>query len=585
MPKIAWRQFGGEVPRLGPKKLSASHATLARDCKIYSGDLVPMRENTEVLDLGVVAGGVKTIYKAGATWLHWSQAVTIVDSPIADSNGRRIFTGTDFPRVFDDAMVAASVGLGLPLTSMRMGVPAPVTAPTIKMEEVLSVSSDNMGSALGGHMLSTLILGGDNGIEWKDLKEGEVSSAYYVYTFVNDLGEEGKPSPHSHLLEKIEGRDVALSNLEINPNPAVWNLTKKRIYRTITGTSGETEYHFVKDIDIDALTTIDTIDDVNVAMGEILETEDYDLPPEDLDFLVTLPGGILAGVRRGGREVCFSEPYRPYAWPQKYRQTMNHDAVGCGQYGNSLIVLTTQKPYVYIGSHPASMSETKIDKAIPCLSQRGIASQINGVLYPSTDGLVFIGTGGEQVVTAGTFRKLEWAALSPEEFIATVYDGMYLAFNATQGHMLGLDDSGMIRISDIVTALWLDPEDDTLYGVFADAVAPPGTSYAIHRIDDPNKPYRIAEWKSKIFSMPGLMNFAIGKIASRFVNPIGAQFIDFTLFADNVEFHNEIVTDTEPFTLPGGDQALQFQINMEFNVPIEEVYLATSRADLAEEGG
>lgn len=59
--RIALRQFGGIAPAIDDQALAEEMATIARDCKLSSGKLVPLRENVAVQDLS--ATGHKSLYR------------------------------------------------------------------------------------------------------------------------------------------------------------------------------------------------------------------------------------------------------------------------------------------------------------------------------------------------------------------------------------------------------------------------------------------------------------------------------------------------------------------------------------------
>jgi hypothetical protein len=88
------------------------------------------------------------------------------------------------------------------------------------------------------------------------------------------------------------------------------------------------------------------------SLGEVLPTEIYDAPNDDTIGLVEHPSGFLAGFF--GKTLCFSEIGAPHAWPIDYRLATNHDIVGLGVFGNSVVVTTKGWPYIAIGSDPSA---------------------------------------------------------------------------------------------------------------------------------------------------------------------------------------------------------------------------------------
>src|SRR5665811_1003907 len=80
----------------------------------------------------------------------------------------------------------------------------------------------------------------------------------------------------------------------------------------------------------------------------------FDPPPSDMIGLIALPNGIMAGF--SGNILCFCEPYKPWAWPVRYRLATVYPIVSLGVYGQTLIVTTNGFPYAVRGVRPDSMS-------------------------------------------------------------------------------------------------------------------------------------------------------------------------------------------------------------------------------------
>ncbi len=118
--------------------------------------------------------------------------------------------------------------------------------------------------------------------------------------------------------------------------------------------------------------------------------------------LINLPNGIMAGFE--GRDVYFCEPYRPYAWPAAYQQTVDYPVVGLGRLDTSLVVLTKGAPYLISGSAPGYMTVVKADLEQACVSKRSIVSMGSAVFYASPDGLVALAASGSRVLTYLTGR-------------------------------------------------------------------------------------------------------------------------------------------------------------------------------------
>jgi len=101
---------------------------------------------------------------------------------------------------------------------------------------------------------------------------------------------------------------------------------------------------------------------------DILETDEYDPPPDDLQGLASMQDNILVGFV--GNTLYFSEPDLPHAWPRAYAVILEHNIVGIAAISGSLLVTTDSYPYVISGSDPAAgMSVSRIDAQYPCLNK------------------------------------------------------------------------------------------------------------------------------------------------------------------------------------------------------------------------
>ena len=169
----------------------------------------------------------------------------------------------------------------------------------------------------------------------------------YVYTYVSTFGtvkEESAPSPAATVTVSTSGgATVTVSGFSAAPTTG-YNITHRRIYRTITGAS-QVVYSFVAEIPIATTSYVDSLSVTQ--LGSELQTLFWTPPPAGLKGLVAMPNGILAGFE--GNQIYFSEPYYPHAWPDIYALTVDYPIVGLGVYDTTLVVLTTKFPYLISG--------------------------------------------------------------------------------------------------------------------------------------------------------------------------------------------------------------------------------------------
>lgn len=227
MATLVFKGFAGEVPRLSPKDLANNQAVYAKNCKLYSGKIMPFRDYVDTLSLESLTSPPLTIYKFGSYWLHWSSDVNIVESPLADVDERTYVSGMDVPRVFDSTMVLNHTNASTDLISYRVGVPRPDKALIVEREMVYEIDKSTSRGGIGMSAIGTkaICLGG-TALESIEKETDSFQSVAYVYTNVNSWGEEGAESPPSRIIDHWMGIDKTES---LNPTTGLWTAT-------ITGT-------------------------------------------------------------------------------------------------------------------------------------------------------------------------------------------------------------------------------------------------------------------------------------------------------------------------------------------------------------
>lgn len=249
----------------------------------------------------------------------------------------------------------------------------------------------------------------------------------YVYTFVNDLGEESAPSFASATILRPDGVAITVTTPTDTPTGTDpdYGVTSKRIYRAASGSSG-TAFLFVAEIPLAQADYVDTVPDTE--LGDALESADWDLPPVDLRGILALPNGVMAGFRRN--QLCLSVQNRPHAWPVRNRYTTDTDIVGIGNIDTTVVVGTESFPYVAGGNDPSAYSMAKFEVPQACVAKRSVAYLTGiGVVFASPDGLLAVsGTGQIRNLTESIFTREQWQALKPTTIIGVAHDDVYHFF-------------------------------------------------------------------------------------------------------------------------------------------------------------
>lgn len=457
MTVIKLTGFAGEAPRIAPRLLPETGAQIARSVRLEDGKLSPFRSLAKITVLTPPpAGIVKTIYRFLGTWLHWTTVVHAAPGPVATD--RLYYTGDGVPK-------------------MRVGS-------TIYDLKVASPTAALTGTPGGAGA-------------------GQVYTRLYVYTFVTGNGEESAPSPISNEVSWQTGQTVTLSGFQAAPGGR--NITLQRIYRSQTGTSGGTKLFLIAERAASAGNYVDSI--AADAVGEPLPSLDFNPPPDDLHNLVAMPNGMMAGI--SGKDLCFSEPWQPHAWPIKYRLTLDYAGTGLGCYGTTLVVGTAGNPYLCGGSAPDVMVLEKLELNLPCLNTAGMIDLGYAVVYPSHDGLVQVQGGGATVPSAALFTRDQWLQLDPANMVCGQFYGRFFGSyrytdmdDMVQEGTIILDLTGsqpfLIRSQYKADAFFYDVTSGALFLAVGDTV------YEFDAQDAVNDFYT---WRSKAFVIPAPTNF------------------------------------------------------------------------------
>lgn len=470
---IHLKNFAGLAPKVSERALNPNAATIANNTQLYSGEVRGLREPLCVAILTAEPFTVQRAYRlydgsislsdAVGTWIAFDDTdVNFVRGALKNDQHDRYYAagGTQLPTV----ATATDWAAGTPIYDL--GVVAPNIKPTIAPPA-----------------------------------PGTDETRAYVYTFVNEWGEESAPSAASIPATGDVGGTWELSGMNssftggLTPNP----LEFMRIYRTVTGTSS-VDYRFVDEI-TPSTTYSDNESNDQVSLNESLPSNGWDLPPAGLQGIVNMANGIMVGFT--GRDLYFSEPYRPHTWPVAYQVSVDAEIIGLGVYQSGVVVCTTSNPYVATGIHPASISLTRIDDVEPCQSFRSIVNGLNGVTYASQNGLVLVNQSGAVNITDPLITRNEWRQQFSPATSKSASDGARtITFTSISAGWLFQPMEPMGYIVDLlgfedVTGVQTDPFTGETYIISRDVV--------FQWNPEVTSPLNYT-WKSKVFELPTPVN-------------------------------------------------------------------------------
>lgn len=591
--------FGGMVPAVDDALLAPINAAYTEDTWTYSGNVVglPVRKNIYTLVnqnatkvYRVPNNYTDSLHLTDSVWLEFAHPDTDVlrTQVVGDTFDRYYWASPlDVPRYMTYAQLVA--GAPALATAYILGIPQPGT-------------------------ITGIVSGGSS---------PTLKSVAYTQTFVSAYGEEGPPSaPKVYSGQKIDATyTITFSQpdpLDLGTNR---NITKMRLYRTITATNGTTTYFFVTEVPVGTVSYADNAainTDAVIGLNAEIESTNWSGPPSDLQGWVSMTNGIVAGFRNN--EIWFCEPYRMHAWPAIYTLAVEYPIVGLGVQNNALVVCTDGFAYVINGSHPSSMSLQKIAGLMPCTARGSILSTTDGVYFSTPAGLALVANGSVVIATKELIRKDKWNALVQINTLRAAQLGAaYYAFGQPVLGVFQTDtfQNNMVQLTDFAGALagmLIDPTsasvafnnlttNDPITNIMTDVWS--GEVFVIHNgavewldISDTQQTKAPFIWRSKLFQTPKKDNFNVAKIffdvppGTVALNPVeiegspqvlqSDQWGLFRAYADgDLVMTRELRVSGEQFRLPSGFKADFWQFEVEARVQISSMQVATSAAELA----
>lgn len=532
------QNFLGEFPKIHNTKLKDIAADIAQNVSVDSGSLKTLYAISDKVTLNQSGSATKDVHLWRLNqvdyWLQFKDFVRVIRSPIADDQYRRIYWSGDSRDVdgnvlFSYTPVVYQSGVNYPVAWYKLGIPAPT-------ESAFITSSSNSLTA------DELAMFGDE-------------QRVYVYTYVGSLGEESAPSPPSGgVITPHDKSTVVLGNLALDVTASDGrNIVSKRIYRSLTASSGIAEYYFLAEIPAAQTTYTDTIDGSALNTADPLPTAAWDPPRQGMQGLGLTAFGVAYGFFE--KSICLSEPYYPYAFPRDYELTTQFDVVAIGHYDSYIVAATKGTPVIVSGINPASMSMLELPLNESCIAPRSLVSMASCVIYASPNGLVMAYNNTAKLVTEAFFDKDTWNGLKPSSIHAVEHRGKYLFFynNGSKSGAYMFDpqftEMGLVHLDINALSTHRDHETDTLYLL--------QTGGKVQVFDDTTlvrKPYT---WKSKKFEVGSGVRFLAARV-------IADSYINVTLkvYADDELLYSKIVTDKKAFRLPNHSEKNDWQIEV-----------------------
>lgn len=476
MLPINLNTFTGLYPRTADTRLPSNAASAASNIDFAYGHLQSLRSSYKLRDLPFAA---RSLYSPdGLRFYAWEEDVNWVESPMraGEAHDRLYYTT---PSDFRVTLISLASTAGFsPSASYRVGVPRPSTPPAISVKhpdpipvpvaEVNKEPADTYKERLESAQKAM-----EESVKAKTTTSTETRA--YTITYANVYNEEGPASAAATVEVKTqtyEGKTISSTvtmDITFDDTGGYVPVSQARVYRT-SATGVTTDYYFAFKVAAPAGNgKVQIVDQIpGTELNETLSTYDAYPPDPLLVGLVNVGNGILAAFK--GRELWFSEAYKPWSWPPSYMKMAKDTIVGLLPYGGGVLATTIGEPALFSGVSPDAMVEGPIATPQGAVSKWAMLCINNYAFYASNDGIVAInGQSASLELSQKFFTRQVWRdrygpGLATMQFAH--YDGRIVVFSKNASFkpfMIELDEGNgeMTELSDFKaqTALTLTVSD------------------------------------------------------------------------------------------------------------------------------
>lgn len=412
------RVFNGEIPRLPADRLPEGYAALARNCDFAKGELRSLKGlGTEYL-ADAAARPVRGLFTDnGIRFFAWNKPTRAYLAPTIDDTIRRVYYQTHDAGVRvaqTDTMKTLANQPGPPTESWAVGVTAP---------GIPAVAVSGSGA-------------------------GDLETVSVVVVAINIWGEESAPSPPV-TVERSRGQTITIT-LTHAPTTGQVPLQGLLVYRTYPSTQSA-DYYLLQETAFLPVTGNDFVipdSSVEPQTAVVLTSADWDLPPPSAGNLC-YPGNGFFCVSTG-KDLLFSEPYRPHAWP--YRMTFPSGVVGVIEIEGGVLVTTQKASYMVLGSSPEQMTQQFFPVKQAGVSDTAIAHVDGSAVYATNDGLADI-FGGQPSISASQslFQREDWRSRYRSSLLnmrLAAHDGRVLALIDPSYPIAATAESFLLRLDE-----------------------------------------------------------------------------------------------------------------------------------------
>lgn len=545
MTTLSIRKFNGEIPRLPADRLPEDAAQTAINCEFAHGELRPLKALGTHYTVGATAQPCRALFTAdGVNFYAWNMPTRAYLHPTIDDTANRVIYHTQGQKL-KVATLAGMRAINLnpepPSAPFDLGVTAPA-APAV-----------SLGAATSG----------------------DPETVALVATVVNVWGEESAPS-NPVLFDRQAGQNATYT-VTHTATAGQQAINGINFYRTYPSLQGTTEYFLINSTPAalsGGTASITDASDTPQTTTNLTSTE-WDTPPALPNNLTYVGNGFFA--TGSGKDIVFSEPYRPHAWP--YRMTLPHGIVGIVAVEGGILVTTQAQTYLVSGAHPTQMSQQLLPVEQAGWSSTAMSRIEGAAVFASNDGLVSV-YGGQPSMkeSQSLFTRKDWRSR-----YSTARLNMRLAHH--DGRVLGLIDPSyptassatpfILRLDEAAGSYSRLDAGQSLYnaavsGTTDQLFVTTATGFAEFAGSSTDLAY---EWRSgdRLFPLP--VGFACGV-----VDAVGTATLE--VYADGVLRGTVAVSGRTNFRLPPNGPAYRWSVKLTGTAVVREVSLAQSFAEL-----
>jgi len=416
----------------------------------------------------------------------------------------------------------------------------------------------------------------------------------YVFTYVNDIGEESGPSLPSATVLRPDGVSVTVTTPTglASGISSTYGIATKRIYRAATGNTG-TVFRFVAEIPLATAAYVDVLTDEQ--LGEVLATSDWELPPDDLRGILALPNGVMAGFSKN--QLCLSAKNSPHAWPLGNRLSTDTNIVGIGNVDTTVVIGTESFVYVASGTDPSAYSMNKFEVPQAASSKNSFAYLANiGVTFAGPDGLMAVqGIGVVKNLTDSVFTREQWQTLNPSSMRAVSHNDIYFLFwesGSSRGcYAVDMKQNGfgIVEMAFHACAAYVDPIADKMYLVLDENYEPDDPSLPIRPSAQPtangitiaqfegNKSVLMQyRYRSKLWLLEHPAWFSIAQVRAGDFSNLVAR-----VYGNGAQVDEVVVTSETEFTLAEADSYAALELEFVGTSTVRSMQVAEDIAEIS----